>query len=197
MDGHGASFWSSPTPIVMGRVLPAFQRPEAGPDSPGSIQHPSAQCNDHPHGFDDPERPCTLEKTVDRAEAASDRKSQNEPMASPLEGVANHHGRNREESKCSKRIHFTETLQHRRCSLCRLYGDAPILHACRARCAESKGAGNEAKDTGWKERRVPERPLPAVGPGLRAAVRCSPCWCICWTARRTEQDFYGAFTFRP
>ena len=46
-----------------------------------------------------------LEKAVDRAQAAGQRESQDEPVASALEGVADHHGRNGEKSKNGKRVH--------------------------------------------------------------------------------------------
>lgn len=76
--------------------------------STSDIRNPLCQT---PHGdscpyrFDQSERPCALQKVIDRAEQTGTSESQNISMAAVLQRVANQHRRDCKQTKKRKRVH--------------------------------------------------------------------------------------------
>lgn len=71
-----------------------------------SLRHqPAPECDDGPDGFNQSEWPCTLQKAVERSQHARDGESQDEPRTSILEGIADEHGRNREQPEQGESVH--------------------------------------------------------------------------------------------
>jgi len=66
---------------------------------------PAHQRHQRPYGLDNSERPCALQKPIDRAQRAGDGKGEDEPRAAFFQRVENQHGRDGEESKGIKRFH--------------------------------------------------------------------------------------------
>src|SRR5579871_771902 len=71
---------------------------------------PAAKGHQRPHGLDDSERPRPLQKTVDRGQQASRREAQDKQRAALLQGVADQHGRDREEAEQAQAAHAARIL---------------------------------------------------------------------------------------
>jgi hypothetical protein len=84
--------------LVTRRDAASYGRSWQGSYQPGSGR-PPPKCHCRPDSLYDAKGPCALEETVDRAQRARGRKSEDEPGTSVLEGVANEHRRDGEEAE--------------------------------------------------------------------------------------------------
>ena len=81
---------------------------------------PSPNSHDGPYGFDNPERPGALEKSIDRSQNTAAAECKNEPGAAFFERVTDKHCSNCEKAEDSKTVH--------RCRLSPIHADQLIRH---------------------------------------------------------------------
>lgn len=68
-------------------------------------QPPAAERHHGPHSFHRSERPCALQKAINRAQCAGESEGKDEPRAAFFQRVENQHRRNGEQSKSGKKAH--------------------------------------------------------------------------------------------